>query len=83
MTICIVTSRGHLLPRAHHFLTSLRTKPEILLRLIRQGWSIENMWIWPPDTQLHEEAQRYANRNGVPLFAFHRIVLMNLLPIGV
>jgi hypothetical protein len=26
----------------HHFHTSLRTKPEALLRLIRQRWSIEN-----------------------------------------
>ena len=54
----------------------LRTKPEALLRLIRQRWSIENEWHWPRDTQLHEDAHRYANRNGAPLFAFLRTVVM-------
>ena len=61
---------------------SLRTKPEALLRLIRQRWSIENEWHWPRDTQLHEDAHRYANRNGAPLFAFLRTVVMNLLRNG-
>ncbi|MCP9880173.1 hypothetical protein KBY74_09920 [Cyanobium sp. A1C-AMD] len=41
-----VTRRGHQMPRAHYFLTSMRTKPEALLRLIRQRWSIENEWHW-------------------------------------
>ena len=53
-----VIRRGHQVPRAHYFLTSLRTKPEALLRLIRQRWSIENEWHWPRDTQLHEDAHR-------------------------
>ena len=53
-----VTRRGHQPPQAHYFLTSLRTKPEALLRLIRQRWSIENEWHWPRDTQLHEDAHR-------------------------
>jgi predicted transposase YbfD/YdcC len=71
-----VTRRGMQVPRSHYFLTSLRTKPEALLRLIRQRWSIENEWHWPRDTQLHEDAHRYANRNGAPLFAFLRTVVM-------
>ena len=74
-----VTRRGHQPPQANYFLTSLRTKPEALLRLIRQRWSIENEWHWPRDTQLHEDAHRYANRKGAPLFAFLRTVVMNLL----
>jgi predicted transposase YbfD/YdcC len=53
-----VTRRGMQVPRTHYFLTSLRTKPEALLRLIRQRWSIENEWHWPRDTQLHEDAHR-------------------------
>jgi len=77
-----VTRRGHQPPQAHYFLTSLRTKPEALLRLIRQRWSIENEWHWPRDTQLHEDAHRYANRKGAPLFAFLRTVVMNLLRNG-
>jgi len=39
MITTTVTRRGHQVPRAHYFLTSLRTKPEALLRLIRQRWS--------------------------------------------
>ncbi|MFM9104390.1 MAG: transposase [Cyanobium sp.] len=77
-----LTRTGHQVPRAHYFLTSLRTKPEALLRLIRQRWSIENEWHWPRDTQLHEDAHRYANRNGAPLFSFLRTVVMNLLRNG-
>ena len=77
-----VTRRGMQVPRSHYFLTSLRTKPEALLRLSRQRWSIENEWHWPRDTQLHEDAHRYANRNGAPLFAFLRTVVMNLLRKG-
>ena len=41
-----VTRRAQQVPRAHYFLTSLRNKPEALLRLIRQRWSIENEWHW-------------------------------------
>lgn len=77
-----VTRRGKQVPRAHYFLTSLRTKPEALLRLIRQRWSIENEWHWARDVQLGEDAHRYANRNGVPVFAFLRTVVMNLLRRG-
>jgi predicted transposase YbfD/YdcC len=37
--------------RRHLFLTSIRTTPEGLLRLIRQRWSIENEWHWARDAQ--------------------------------
>jgi len=37
MITTTVTRRDHQVPRAHYFLTSLRTKPA-LLRLIRQRW---------------------------------------------
>jgi hypothetical protein len=32
---------------AHRFLTSLRTTPDTLLRLVRERWSVEN-WHWIP-----------------------------------
>jgi predicted transposase YbfD/YdcC len=63
----------------HDFITTLRTTPEALLRLIRQRWSIENEWHWARDTQLGEDAHRYANRIGAPVFAFLRTIVMNLL----
>jgi hypothetical protein len=72
MTSNTVTGRGKQLLRAHYFLTSLRTKPEALLRLIRQRSSIENEWHRPWDTQLSEDKHCHANRNGAPLFAFLR-----------
>jgi hypothetical protein len=36
------TRSGSTTTRRHLFLTSIRTKPEGLLRLIRQRWSLEN-----------------------------------------
>jgi len=66
----------------HYFITSVRTAPEALLRLIRQRWSIENEWHWARDAQLGEDAHRYANRTGAPLFSFLRTVVMNLLRRG-
>ncbi len=66
----------------HRFITSLRTTPEGLLRLIRQRWSIENEWHWVRDTQLGEDVHRYANRTGVGVVSFLRTVVMNLLRRG-
>ena len=63
----------------HLFITSIRTTPEGLLRLIRQRWSIENEWHWARDTQLGEDAHRYTNRIGDPVFSLLRTVVMNLL----
>lgn len=74
-----MTRKGKRDRQAHYFLTTLRTKPEALLRLIRQRWSIENEWHWVRDTQLGEDAHRYANRTGAALFSFLRTVAMNLL----
>ena len=63
----------------HLFITTVRTTPEALLRLIRQRWSIENEWHWPRDTQLGEDAHRYTNRIGASVFSFLRTIVMNLL----
>ena len=63
-------------------LTSIRTTPDALLRLIRQRWSIQNEWHWARDAQLGEDAHRYANRNGAPVLSFLRTVAMNLLRRG-
>lgn len=66
----------------HLFITSIRTTPEAMLRLIRQRWSIENEWHWARDAQLGEDAHRYANRTGVAVLSFLRTVVMNLLRRG-
>ena len=66
----------------HLFITTIRTTPEALLRLIRQRWSIENEWHWARDTQLGEDTHRYANRIGSPVFSLLRTVVMNLLRRG-
>jgi len=47
-----------------------------------QRWSIENEWHWARDTQLGEDAHRYANRNGAPVFSLLRTVVMILLRRG-
>jgi predicted transposase YbfD/YdcC len=77
-----LTRKGERKIRRHLFLTSVRTTPEALLRLIRQRWSIENEWHWARDAQLGEDAHRYANRIGAPVFAFLRTIVMNLLRRG-
>ena len=61
----------------HLFLTSLRTTPEALLRLVRDRWSIEG-WHWIRDTQLHEDAHRYRG-NGAGSMATLRTAALNLL----
>jgi predicted transposase YbfD/YdcC len=77
-----LTRKGKRSVRQHLFLTSVHTTPEAFLRLIRQRWSIENEWHWARDAQLGEDAHRYANRIGAPVFPFLRTILMNLLRRG-
>jgi predicted transposase YbfD/YdcC len=43
---------------SHLFLTSIRTTPEALLRLVKHRWSLEG-WHWIRDTQLHEDDRRH------------------------
>ncbi len=82
MDTTTTTRKGKHATTRHRFLTSIRTTPEALLRLIRQRWSIENEWHWARDAQLGEDAHRYANRIGAPVFAFLRTIVMNLLRRG-
>jgi len=62
-----------------YFFTTLRTSPKALLGLVRQRWAIENQWHWPRDTQLGEDAHRYAQRNGEQVLALLRTLALNLL----
>jgi len=66
-------------PHSQYFLTTLRTTPKALLRLIRQRWSIENEWHWERDVQLGEDAHHYTDRKGVPLLSMLRTIGMNML----
>lgn len=76
------TRKGKPIHQVHYFLTSLRTVPKALLRLVRQRWSIENEWHWARDVQLGEDAHGYRHRTGAPLVSFLRTVAMNLLRLG-
>jgi predicted transposase YbfD/YdcC len=62
----------------HLFITTLRTSPKALLRLVRQRWAIENQWHWPRDTQFGEDAHRYTHRNGVRDLALLRTTALYL-----
>jgi predicted transposase YbfD/YdcC len=73
-----LTRKGKRSVRRYLFLTSVRTTPEALLRLIRQRWSIENEWHWARDAQLGEDAHRYRG-NGAGVMATLRTAAMNLL----
>jgi predicted transposase YbfD/YdcC len=70
---------GKAFHHVHYFITTLRTSPKALLRLVRQRWAIENQWHWPRDTQLGEDAHRYSQRNGVQVLALLRTLALNLL----
>ena len=61
----------------HLFITSLRTTPEALLRLVRDRWSIEG-WHWIRDIRLHEDAHRYRG-NGAAVMSALRTAALNLL----
>ena len=82
LTTSTRTREGNREMACHRLITSLRTTPEALLRLIRQRWSIENEWHWVRDTQLGEDAHRYCNRTGAAVFSFLQTVVMNLLRRG-
>ena len=57
--------------------TSLRTRPDAMLQLVRDRWSIEG-WHWIRDTQLHEDAHRHRG-NGAGAMATLRTAALNLL----
>ena len=61
----------------HRFITSLRTTPDALLRLVRERWSLES-WHWIRDTQLREDDHRYRG-NGAGVMATLRTAALNLL----
>ena len=71
------TRDGRPFHATHLFLSSLRTTPEALLRLVRERCSIEG-WHWIRDTQLHEDAHRYRG-NGAGVMATLRTAALNLL----
>jgi predicted transposase YbfD/YdcC len=71
------TRDGQPFRATHLFLTSLRTTPEALLRLVRDRWSLEG-WHWIRDTQLEEDAHRYRG-NGAGAMATLRTAALNLL----
>jgi predicted transposase YbfD/YdcC len=71
------TRDGKPFKATHRFITSLRTTPDALLRLVRERWSLES-WHWIRDTQLREDHHRYRG-NGAGVMATLRTAAMNLL----
>jgi predicted transposase YbfD/YdcC len=71
------TREGKPFHATHRFITSLRTTPEALLRLVRDRWSLES-WHWIRDPQLREDAHRYRG-NGARVMGTLRTTAMNLL----
>lgn len=63
----------------HYFITTLRTSPKSLLRLVRQRWVSKIKWHWPRDSQLGEDAHCYSQRNGVQVLALLRTLALSLL----
>jgi hypothetical protein len=61
----------------HRFITTLRTTPDALLRLLRESWSQESCY-WIRDSQLREDDYRYCG-NGPGGMATLRTAALNLL----
>ncbi len=76
VTTTTTTRSGSTTTSRHLFLTIIRTTSDALLRLTRQRWSNEYEWHWARDVQLGEDAHRYANRTGAPMFSFLRTIVM-------
>jgi predicted transposase YbfD/YdcC len=74
------TRDGKPFKATHRFISSLRTTPDALLRLVRERWSIES-WHWIRDTQLREDDHRYRG-NGAGVMAALRTAGLNLLRIA-
>ena len=53
-------------------------QPQSIDAACKQRWAIENQWNWPRDNQPGEDDHRCSHRNGVPVFAFLQVVMMNL-----
>jgi hypothetical protein len=58
------------------------TTPKVLLRLIRQRWSIEKKWHWAGDAQLGGDAPPDANRTNDPAVSLFKNSVMNPLCCG-
>ena len=71
------TRDGKPFKATHRIITSLRTTPDALLRLVRARWSLES-WHWIHDAQLREDHHRYRG-NGAGVMAMLRTAAMNLL----
>ncbi|WP_254987602.1 transposase [Cyanobium sp. ATX 6E8] len=71
------TRDGKQFKATNRFITSLRTTPDALLRLVRKRWSIES-WHWIRETQLREDDHRYRG-NGASVMAALRTAGHNLL----
>jgi predicted transposase YbfD/YdcC len=82
-TIIAVRSQGirdgRPIDETRYYVTSLRTSAKVLLRLVRNRWSIENSWHWVRDVALREEALRYREANGVQIVAMLRTMAINSL----
>jgi hypothetical protein len=82
-TLIAVRSKGKrngmLIDETRHYVMSLRTSSEALLRHLRDRWSIENSWHWPRDTQLGEDLHRYREVNGAQIMATLRSLAMDAL----
>jgi len=63
-----------------YYVTSLRTGAKaLLLRHVRDRWSIENSWHWVGDVPLREDGHRYREDNGVQILAILRSLAINTL----
>ena len=71
------TRDGKPFEATHRLITSLRTTPDALLRLVRQRWSLES-WQWIRDTQLRQDDRRYRG-NGPGVMATLRTAGLSLL----
>jgi predicted transposase YbfD/YdcC len=70
----------------HQFITTMRTSPKVLLRIVRLRWVIENEWHWVHDGQLggdvHRSAEHHSACNGIQILALLRTTSLNLVRIN-
>ena len=70
---------GKPIDETRHYVFSLRTGAQSLLRHVRQRWSIENSLHWVRDVPLQEDAHRFRETNGVQILATLRSLAIDAL----
>lgn len=71
--------KGKITNESRHYISSLETTPEEMLKAIRSHWGIENSLHWVLDMSFNEDYSRIRKGNAPQIMAIIRHMVLNLL----